>query len=46
MVAELEQKGYGDNMGVAAIGSGADQLGFEMPGGKSISIRVWRSHSR
>ena len=46
MVAELEQKGYGDNMGVAAIGSGADQLGFEMPGGRSINIRIFRSHSR
>jgi hypothetical protein len=45
-VAELNEKGYGDNMGVAAIGSGADQLGFEMPGGRSINIRVWRSHSR
>jgi hypothetical protein len=45
MVAELNEKGYGDSMGVAAIGSGADQLGFEMPG-RSINIRVWRSHSR
>ena len=46
MISELNEKGYGDNMGVAAIGSGADQLGFEMPGGRSINIRVWRSHSR
>ena len=46
MIAELEQKGYGGNMGVAALGSGADEFGFDIPGRKSINIRVWRSHSR
>ena len=43
MVAELEQKGYGDNMGDVGYGVGTEGVSYEMPQ-RRINIRIWRTH--
>ena len=44
MVAELNEKGYGDMM-YGAVNSGADEISYEMPQ-RRINIRIWKGHSR
>ena len=43
MVAELEQKGYGDTMGDLGYGVGSEGVSYEMPQ-RRINIRIWRTH--
>ena len=43
MVAELEQKGYGDTMGDVGYGVGTEGVSYEMPQ-RRINIRIWRTH--
>ena len=42
MIAELNEKGYGEPMG---YGGEQDGVSYEMPQ-RRINVRVWREHSR
>ena len=44
MIAELNEKGYGD-MGGVDCGGGQDGVFYDMPQ-RRIQVRVWRSHTR
>lgn len=43
MIAELNEKGYGDTMGDMGYGVGTEGVSYEMPQ-RRINIRVWRTH--
>lgn len=43
MIAELNEKGYGDTMGDIGYGVGSEGVSCEMPQ-RRINIRIWRTH--